>query len=68
MALKKLLKTKAQSVLLVIDQDQLSSKNIPRRKNMNLGSYSYELCNLEVEETTQHLFLNCLFAKIVGRS
>ena len=31
---------------------------------MNLDSYICELCSLSVEETSQHLFLDCPFAKM----
>jgi len=34
-----------------------------RRRNMELDSYNYELYNLAVEETTEHPFLFCPFAR-----
>lgn len=43
--------------------DRLSTRDILRRKNMQLGSYNCVLCNLSTEETSTHLFMNCLFAK-----
>ena len=43
-------------------KDRLSTRNILRRKHMNLDSYNCELCALGVEETTEHLFLHCPFA------
>lgn len=44
-------------------KDRLSTRNILRRRNMHLPSYSCILCNLDVEEISQHLFLQCQFAK-----
>ena len=44
-------------------QDRLSTRNILRRKNMFLQSYNCVLCNELVEETVEHLFLHCEFAK-----
>jgi hypothetical protein len=44
-------------------KDRLSTRNIPRRKHMNLDSYNYELRALGVEESTEHLFLHCPFAQ-----
>ncbi|XP_066334538.1 uncharacterized protein [Miscanthus floridulus] len=44
-------------------KDRLSTRNILRRRNMFLPSYNCVLCGLETEETVQHLFLQCQFAK-----
>ena len=44
-------------------QDRLSTRNILRRKHMELDSYNCELCSLGVEESTDHLFLHCPFAQ-----
>jgi hypothetical protein len=43
--------------------DRLSTRNILRRKNMVLPSYSCVLCSLQLEETLEHLFLECPFAQ-----
>lgn len=44
-------------------KDRLSSRNMLRRRNMNLDSYNCGLCSLAVEETREHLFLFCPFAR-----
>lgn len=44
-------------------QDRLSSRNILRRKNMHLPSYTCVLCSSNCEETVGHLFMNCEFAR-----
>jgi hypothetical protein len=44
-------------------QDRLSSRNLLRRKNMHLPSYGCVLCLLDPEETLNHLFLECAFAR-----
>jgi hypothetical protein len=44
-------------------KDHLSTRNILRRKHMHLESYSCVLCQLQSEETVEHLFLGCQFAK-----
>jgi glucose-6-phosphate-specific signal transduction histidine kinase len=43
--------------------DRLSTRNILRRKNMHLDSYNCVMCQLNLEETVTHLFLECSFAK-----
>jgi len=43
-------------------KDRLSTMNILRRKNMNLESSDCALCQLNTEETMEHLFLSCPFA------
>ena len=43
-------------------KDRLSTRNILKRKNMVLDSYNCVLCNENVEETVEHLFLHCNFA------
>lgn len=43
-------------------QDRLGTRNILRRKHMHLQSYLCVLCNENVEETVEHLFLHCAFA------
>ena len=44
-------------------KDRLSTRNILRRKNMHLESYNCVLYLQNTEETCQHLFLQCPFAK-----
>jgi len=44
-------------------QDKLSTRNILRRKNMYLPSYSCVLCSLNNEETTNQLFFECNLAR-----
>lgn len=44
-------------------KDSLSIRDILRRKNMHLDSYDYVLCLLATEETVEHLFFGCQFAK-----
>lgn len=43
-------------------KDRLSTRNILKRKNMNLESYNCVLCNSGIEETMDHLFLDFQFA------
>ena len=45
-------------------KDRLNTKNILKRKNMVLSSYTCALCSFLVEETAQHLFLDCDFARM----
>jgi hypothetical protein len=47
----------------LVIKDRLSTRNIQRRKNMHLDFYTCVLCNESVEETAEHLFLQCSFAK-----
>lgn len=44
-------------------KDRLSTRNILRRRNMVIENYNCVLCNYSVEETLEHLFLHCDFAK-----
>ena len=44
-------------------KDRLSTRNILRRKNIQLESYNCVLCQSQSEDTVQHLFLSCPFAK-----
>jgi hypothetical protein len=44
-------------------KDRLSTRNILRRRKMELESYSCEICSLLIEETVEHLFCNCPFAQ-----
>jgi hypothetical protein len=43
--------------------DRLSTRNMLWRKNMALASFESVLCSLQVEETLEHLFLECSFAQ-----
>jgi hypothetical protein len=43
--------------------DRIPTRDILRRKNMNLDSYTCDLCILQRPETSAHLFLRCNFAK-----
>lgn len=45
-------------------RDRLSTRNILRRKNMQLDSYYCALCNCLTEETVDHLFADCAFARM----
>jgi hypothetical protein len=44
-------------------QDRLSTRSTLRRKSMPLPSYDCVLCGFDTEETVEHLFLHCVFAK-----
>jgi len=44
-------------------KDRLSTRNLLRRKHMQLESYECEVCSLRVEETVEHLFWKCPFAQ-----
>jgi hypothetical protein len=44
-------------------KDRMSTRNILRRRNQVIPSYECVLCNLHVEETLEHLFLHCNFAR-----
>jgi len=43
-------------------KDRISTRELLRRKNMNLEDYSCVLCNSRMEETLMHLLLQCPFA------
>lgn len=45
-------------------KDRLNTRNLLRRRNMPLNSYNCVLCNMLVEETSNHLFLDCSFARM----
>jgi hypothetical protein len=53
---------KTQGLLLAASKDRLSTRNILRRKNRALPSYDCVLCQLQLEETLEHLLLCCPFA------
>lgn len=40
-------------------KDRLSTRNVLRRKHMDLDSYTCVLCQSLAEETCEHLFLHC---------
>jgi hypothetical protein len=44
-------------------QDRLNIRGLLKRKNMQLESYTCELCLLQREEKLRHLFFRCSFAK-----
>lgn len=43
--------------------DRLSTRNILGRRHMHLPSFNCVLCSLGLEDTVDHLFLECPFAK-----
>ena len=43
---------------------RLSTRNILRRRNMHPDSYNCALCNMLVEESAFHLFLDCSVARM----
>jgi hypothetical protein len=43
--------------------DRIPTKDILRRRNMHLDSYTCEMCILQRPETCAHLILRCNFAK-----
>lgn len=45
-------------------KDRLSTRNLLRRRNMHLDSYNCALCNMLVEESVYHLFLDRSFARM----
>jgi hypothetical protein len=49
-------------------KNRLNTRNMLRRKNMTLESYSCEKCIWQKEETLYHLFLRCNFAKACWNS
>ena len=48
--------------------DRLSTRELLKRKNMALPSYSCVCCTLSVEESVFHLFINCPFAHLCWSS
>jgi hypothetical protein len=44
-------------------KNRLNTRDMLKRKNMNLESYTCENCIWQKEETLYHLFLKCNFAK-----
>ena len=43
-------------------KDRLNTRNLLHRKSFHIQSYSCVLCNLDIEETSLHLFWDCPFA------
>lgn len=43
-------------------RDRLNTRNLLRRKNMELEDYNCVLCNTDCEETSFHLFFECPFS------
>jgi hypothetical protein len=62
MALEKLNSEKNKVLFWLLLKDRLSTRNILKRKNRALPSYDCVLCQLQLEETLEHLFLHCPFA------
>ncbi|TVU31706.1 hypothetical protein EJB05_23404, partial [Eragrostis curvula] len=44
-------------------KDRLSTRDLLKRKNMALDSYTCEMCIRQKDETLRHLFLDCSFAR-----
>lgn len=44
-------------------KDRLNTRNLLRRKNMELDDYNCVLCNASHEETSFHLFFECAFSQ-----
>ena len=42
-------------------KDRLSTRGLLKRRNMELQSYNCVLCHLDIEESLNHLFLECPF-------
>jgi hypothetical protein len=49
-------------------KDLLSTRELLRRKHMDLDSYTCDLCLRKKVETVAHLFLRCNFAKACWNS
>ena len=55
--------TQAQGVLLATSENRLNTKELLKRRNMEVDSYTYENCIWQCEESLGHLFLRCSYAK-----
>jgi hypothetical protein len=44
----------------VLQKDRLSTKDLLRRRYMNLPGYHCVLSNIGSDESIEHLFINCL--------
>jgi len=61
---KNRLQPKHRVFFWLLIKDRLSTKNILRRKRMDLNSYNCAICSFLIEESSQHLFIDCDFARI----
>jgi hypothetical protein len=61
---KNRLQPKHRVFFWLLVKDRLSTKNILRRKGMDLNSYHCPLSSFITEETAQHLFIDCDFARM----
>jgi len=50
------------SFFLLLLKDRLSTRELLKRRNMELPSYNCVLCSEEAEESVFHLFIGCHFA------
>lgn len=41
----------------------MNTRDLLHRRGMDLDSYSYDICILQLPETVAHLFIRCNFAK-----
>lgn len=55
---------KLKNFMWLIFKDRLNSRNLLRRRNYKIEGEDYKcvLCNLNLEETTYHLFFECPFS------
>jgi hypothetical protein len=58
----------AQGLFQLLLKDRLSTRELLQHKEMNLESYTCDLCILQRPETRAHLFLRCKFAKACWNS
>ena len=57
-----LAKTSIRFFFWLLLKDRLSTRELLRRRNMELPDYNCVHCNTPTEETLEHLFLHCPFA------
>jgi hypothetical protein len=48
-------------------KDRISTRELLRRKNMNIEDYNCVLCSNSTDETLMHLLLQCPFAPSSAR-
>jgi hypothetical protein len=65
---KALVQKRHKAFFWLLLNDRLSTRNILRCKNQILPSYGYVLCVPCVDETLDHLFLDCTFERICWSS
>ena len=53
-----------ESFFWLLIKDRLSTRNLLRRRNMHLDSYNCVLCNMLVEESAHHLFVDHSFTRM----